>query len=105
MQDRSARIQPHLLVNKYVDGVPYANKVLNLSESGVALSSSVEPEHREGAHVVLELVIDTVKTPLWLECTPIRRSLPRIDAFEFTNVDVANQRIMKRFVDAHRIVE
>ena len=98
MRSRATRIQPHILVNKYVDGVPYANKVIDLSESGIALCKGVEPDHREGAQILIELVLDSAKAPLWIECEPARSSGPTLEAFAFSNMGVPNQRIVRRFV-------
>jgi len=104
MHCRATRIQPHILVNKYVDGVPYANKVVDLSESGIALSSGVEPDHREGAQILIELVLDSANPPLWIECEPVRSEGSQFDAFVFSNIGVPNQRIVRRFVE-HRSLD
>ena len=103
MRQRASRIEPYLLANKYVDGVPFATKVKNLSESGVALQYAVEPEHREGAHIVLELVIDSIQAPLWLDCKPARFADANTEAFSFINMNVANQRIVNRFIRGHQL--
>ena len=103
MRQRASRIEPYLLANKYVDGVPFAAKVKNLSESGVALQCAVEPEHREGAHIVLELVIDSVQAPLWLDCKPARFADANTEAFSFVNMNVANRRIVNRFIRGYQL--
>jgi hypothetical protein len=104
MRSRATRIQPHILVNKYVDGVPYANTVVDLSESGIALRKGVEPDHRKDAQILIELVLNSAKAPLWLECESARSSGPHFEAFAFADMSVPNQRIVRRFVE-HRSLD
>ena len=104
MRSRATRIQPHILVNKYVDGVPYANTVVDLSESGIALRKGVEPDHREGSQILIELVLDSAKAPLWIECESARSSGQQLEAFAFANMGVPNRRIVRRFVE-HRSLD
>ena len=41
---RAARVPVQLYVNKYVDGYPYACKLVDLSESGLRIERMSEPE-------------------------------------------------------------
>ena len=99
MHRRATRIRPHIMVNKYVDGVPYANTVVDLSESGIALRKGVEPKHAEGAQLLIELVLENAKGPLWVECEPARSQGTQFEAFSFTNMAIPNQRIVRRFIE------
>ena len=103
MRSRATRIHPHLLVNKYVDGVPYANRVLNMSETGIALCKGVEPTHRPGAATLIELVLGRSQAPLWIECMEARVADDGCQAFAFANMSVPNRRIVRRFVAHHSL--
>lgn len=103
MVSRAYRIEPYLLANKYVDGVPYANRVRNLSESGIALRNGVEPDHGDSCRIMIELVFDDNKAGLWLECERVRVADVQHEALRFVNMSVPNRFMLRKFIDTFRV--
>ena len=101
MVSRAHRIEPYLLANKYVDGIPYANRVVNLSESGIALRNGVEPDHGDSARIVIELVLDDSKAGLWVECEHVRFADAQCEALKFVKMSVPNRLTVRKFVDTY----
>ena len=99
MVSRAHRIEPYLLANKYVDGVPYANRVINLSESGIALRNGVEPDHGDSNRIMVELVLDDSKAGLWVECERVRVADAQCEALKFVKMSVPNRLIVRKFID------
>ena len=99
MVSRAHRIEPHLLVNKCVDGIPYANRVINLSESGIAIRNGVEPDHGDSDRIMIELVLGDSEAGLWVECEHIRVADVRHEALRFVKMSVPNRLIVRKFID------
>jgi hypothetical protein len=102
MQERLTRVQPSLLVNKHVDGVPYMSVVNDLSLSGIALKTPIEPTHAPGAKVFIEIVLaDSVK-PMWLPAQLVRRGLHGLVVYAFEEMRLPVRRSLQRFVESHQ---
>lgn len=101
MQTRLSRIKPNLLVNKHVDGVPYVSVVQDLSLSGVALKTAIEPEHRIDAIVLIEIVLEDAIKPMWISAQLVRQELHGLLAYTFDEMRLPVRRSLKRYVDGH----
>ena len=111
MQHRAPRIQSNLLVNKHVDGVPYLSIVSDISLSGIALKTPIEPCHRPNAKVLIEMVFPDGLQSVWLSALPIRDGLHGRAVYAFDKMRLPVRRALERFlgsdkppVDSSRVV-
>ena len=102
MQERLPRVQPCLLVNKHVDGVPYMSIVSDLSLSGIALKTPIEPAHAPDAKVLIEIVLTDAVKPMWLPAQLVRCGLHGFVAYAFEEMRLPVRRALKRFVESHQ---
>ena len=103
MRDRAPRIQPDLIVNKYVDGVPYLSFVKDLSMSGIALGMSIEPSHRRKSNILVELALEDGLAPIWLNCVEARQISSGGCALAFKNLGGSERRSLKKFLQRYRL--
>lgn len=102
MQERLTRVQPSLLVNKHVDGVPYMSIVNDLSLSGIALKTPIEPTHAPDAKIIIEIVLADAVKPIWLSAQLVRRGLHGLVVYAFEEMRLPVRRALERFVESHQ---
>ncbi len=66
-----ARLEP-LFCNKYIDGLPYLAEVVDLSEAGLLLRTTIEPEKQPECFSI-ELDVPGNPTRMWLWARTVRR--------------------------------
>lgn len=97
---RSRRINTDLLVNKFIDGLPHANRLLELNPFGCLLEELLEPSvKRELYPLELALPASLGGTRLWLWGRPVWRRDGRT-ALRFVGVDPLDRAALRRFADA-----
>lgn len=67
-----ARLEP-IFCNKYVDGLPYLAKIVDVSEEGLLLRTTIEPE-KYAECFSIELQVPGNPTTLWLWARTVRRT-------------------------------
>ena len=102
MHERLTRVKPCLLVNKHVDGVPYMSVVNDLSLSGIALKTPIEPKHAPDAKVLIEIVLADAVKPMWLPAQLVRRGVHGLVVYGFEEMRIPVRRALQRFVESHQ---
>lgn len=102
MQTRLPRIKPSLLVNKHVDGVPYVSMVSDLSLSGIALKTPIEPTHEPDANVLIEISFADAVNPMWMPARLVRHGVPGVAVYAFEEMRLPIRRALQRFVESHQ---
>lgn len=102
MHPRLPRIKPSLLVNKHVDGVPYVSIVRDLSLSGIALKTPIEPAHAPDANILIEISFEDAIHPMWMPARLVRHSVHGVAAYAFEEVRLPIRRALQRFLESHQ---
>ena len=101
MQAREIRVRPNLMLNKYVDGVPYASVVVDISESGIMFETGIEPVRRSTAATLIEFVLEDGATPFWVEGDFVRRTDNNAEAFRFRRMRSSERSRLRSFISQH----
>ena len=97
---RARRIVTDLLVNKFIDGLPHANRLVELNPFGCLLERLLEPSlERELYPLEFSLPASLGGTRLWLWGRPVWTANGRT-AMRFVGVDPLDRAALVRLADA-----
>jgi hypothetical protein len=98
MERRSSkRPRVDLMINKYIDGYPYACRAVDISKGGVLLERIHEPKHDRTFYPV-EIAVPGVKDRIWAWTRQVRAS-GRSQALRFVAMDPFDQILLDQYVD------
>ena len=96
---RSARrAGTNILLNKYIDGFPYACRAIDISTSGILVRRISEPELARETYP-LEIGIPGADAPIWVWSRPVWNRGPR-QALRFVAMAAKDREVLRRFVRA-----
>ncbi|PIE06100.1 MAG: hypothetical protein CSA75_01295 [Sorangium cellulosum] len=98
MERRSAqRMNFDLFVNKYIDGLPYACRAVDISASGMLIERIQEPNHTRKFYPV-EIGIPGSDDRIWAWTRQVRTS-GRKQALRFVAMDPFDELLLDRYMD------
>jgi hypothetical protein len=94
----STRRRVDILLNKHLDGFPYACRVLDISSGGMLLRRIHEPDV-EHESCTLELGLPGSEQSLWIWARPVWTK-GRRQAMRFLGVDPRDKAVLDEFLEA-----
>jgi hypothetical protein len=99
---RAVRRRADLFVNKFIDGTPYAARLVEISPLGCLLERVLEPEvQRDLYPLELSLPAGFGGARMWLWARPVWGDAART-AFKFVGVDPLDRATLTRFAASLR---
>jgi hypothetical protein len=95
------RVRVPLLCNKHLEGTPYLAEVMDLSEDGLLLRTTIEPE-RQPEHFTLEVGVPGNPQRLWLWARSVRR-LGAMQAVRLVGVELFDRAVLAQLVRWHLV--
>jgi hypothetical protein len=89
-----------ILLNKYIDGFPYACRALDLSMGGILVRRIHEPSLRREAYP-LEIGVPGAETPIWIWTRPVWTRGAR-QALRFMGMTAQDRNALQQYVHALR---
>jgi hypothetical protein len=100
MDRRTApRARVPLLCNKHVEGTPYLAEVVDLSEDGLLLRTTIEPKN-QAEHFTLEVGVPGNPQRLWLWARVVRR-FGAMQAVKLVGVELFDRAVLAQLVRWH----
>ena len=93
----SKRTRVDLLINKYIDGYPYACRVMDISKGGVLLEKMSEPQH-DRTYYPVEIAAPGGVDRIWAWTRQVRVSGNR-QALRFVAMDPFDQVLLDQYVN------
>lgn len=93
----SKRTRVDLMINKYIDGYPYACRAVDISKGGVLLERMREPRHDRTFYPV-EIGVPGVADRIWAWTRQVRVS-GRTQALRFVAMDPFDQLLLDQYID------
>ncbi len=98
MERRSSkRTRIDLMINKYIDGYPYACRAVDISKGGLLVERIREPKHDRKFYPV-EIGIPGMSDRIWVWARHVR-SEGRSQALRFVAMDPFDQLFLDQYVD------
>ena len=98
MERRSSkRARVDLLINKYIDGYPYACRAIDISKGGVMVERMREPKHDRKFYPV-EIGVPGTNERIWAWTRQVRAE-GRNQALRFVAMDPFDQLLLDQYID------
>lgn len=96
----SKRTRVDLMINKYIDGYPYACRAVDISDGGVLIETIHEPRHRNTYYPV-EIAVAGAADRVWVWTRQVRVK-GRKQALRFVAMDAFDRAMLEQYVGRGR---
>lgn len=90
------RVRVDFMVNKFIDGYPYACRAVDISKGGMLVEKLVEPLHSRKAYPV-EIGLPGTSDRIWVWARQVHTK-GRRQALRFTSMDAFDQMVLTQYL-------